>query len=112
MKKLGKYSHLITFNTVVETADGMGGFTEGTTAKYSNVWGNVKTIKGQRLLDFQQLYSGIWYEIDFMQDPNKTIYPGDTVTFNSQVLTIHQAMNINEDDWTFRIIAFAKQLAV
>ena len=72
---------MITFNTVAETTDGMGGYTEGTTAKYSGVWGNVKTIKGQRLMEFQELHNAIWYEIDIMQDSTKTILAGDTIAF-------------------------------
>lgn len=112
MRKLGKYSHLINFNYVQESSDGMGGFTESTSDKYTDVWANVRTIKGQRAMDFQQLHEGIWYDIECLYDGGKTINTGDTITFGSQVLTVHQAYNSDSDDWIMKIIAYAKQTTV
>lgn len=109
MKNIGEYKHLITINAITESSDGMGGFTESSAADISNIWANVKTIKGDRALEFNRLRSGIWYEIDTMANVNDTINTGGTITFGSKTLTIHQIFNIDESDWTVRIIAYSIQ---
>lgn len=112
MKSPGHFNQLITINPATETTDGMGGFTESYAASAQNVWASVRTIKGQRLMDFQQLKRGIWYDIEIQRNANLTIYSGDTITFGSRTLEIHEAMNVDEADWTIRFVCYAKQSTV
>lgn len=52
--RAGGLRHRITIQSVTETSDGMGGFTEAW-ATYVTAWADIKPVKGEEALEHKKL---------------------------------------------------------
>lgn len=97
----GKYNRRITFRTISATTE--------TISDLATVWAAVETLKGGRLLVYEQLQMGAWYEITTPYRSDITVTPGDPLTYESRTLTVHSIVDIDEQHQEWLIYAFEKR---
>jgi SPP1 family predicted phage head-tail adaptor len=106
MRMPGAYKERITLKTIVETPDNSGGVSENATGDLATVWAAVKPMKGARLLEFQKLIMGVWYDIELKFRSDISMEPGAPIEYKNQTLNAQSFINENEEDKVILITAF------
>ncbi|MFA5408710.1 MAG: hypothetical protein WC343_08075 [Bacilli bacterium] len=78
-----------------------------TLSEADEVWASVQPVSGDRLLVFQQLQMGVWYEIEFLRRDDLSIVEGDPIGYGDETMIVHSMYNAG--DFVTKIKAFVKR---
>ena len=98
---VGMMNRRITFQSVGDTTE--------TISDIATVWASLKPMNGQRLLVYEQLQMGVWYDIETRYRSDLSIVAGDPIKYGSETMTVHSIIDENEAHEVWKIKAFVKR---
>lgn len=98
----GLYKDRITFVSLIENTDDIGG-AEVTTSDLIKVWANVRMLTSSQQLQYGQVTTAKGYEIECRNLDQYTITEDNGITYGSKLLAIHSVV---KEDYRYFIIAF------
>lgn len=79
--------------------------TDETIVDLVTIWGKVKPMSGARLLTYEQLHVGQWFEIWFPYLLGVTYVAGDPIKYDGRQLTVHSIAEV--EDTYYRVTAYS-----
>lgn len=93
--RAGQLRHRLALQSNTQTADDYGQLTDSW-ATYDTVWGSVKPLRGDELLQAQQMYANISHLVRVRY--NGSILPTHRISHDSRILEINAILNTDERD--------------
>lgn len=100
--RAGPLRNKITIQSVTETSDGMGGFTEAW-ATYTTAYAEIKPVKGEEALEHKKLEHGLVHRIWIRYQPGITTKM--RIVWGSRTMKIIGLRNPDERNKMLEIIA-------
>jgi len=98
MKKveIGTMDSRVTLQYVEDTSENI--------VDLNTIWAKVEPIRGERLLTYEQLHVGQWFEITFQYLQKVNYIAGDPIKYEGQQLTCHSLTELGEQ--YYKVIAY------
>jgi SPP1 family predicted phage head-tail adaptor len=105
--RTGKLRSRVTVVGYTLVSDGAGGTTP-TRTEILDTWAKVQPIKGQRLLQYNQIVEGRWYSIQMRFREDTPIVKDYTIEYNGRPLVVHSVINTDERNRVIEIAGYEK----
>ena len=87
----GKLDNRVTVTTYTQSTNEIGG--QSAVASNTSIWADVSPMKGNRAMQYSQIVSGTPYDVVTRYFDGNGLSPGDTITFEGTILTIHSEID-------------------
>ena len=79
--------------------------TDETIVDLATIWAKVKPVSGNRLLTYEQLHVGQWFDIWFAYLLPVTYVEGDPIFYDGRQLTVHSVVEV--EDVFYKVTAYS-----